>query len=208
MKNLEVPKNWSQLATDILASKYCRRAQVPGTNYENSAKKVVHRISHTIRSYGEKHGYFKSGEEAGIFEAELSHILINQKGAFNSPVWFNVGLFHQYGIKGNGGNYSWDPETNTICETKEMFPENPCYWLCSNALILNDNLSKVAGTNLNGVSLHHSIINEKLMERSEDLGLEVYSWTVDNPEEAKRLIALEVKGITTNRPGWLREQIQ
>ena len=96
---------------------------------------------------------------------------------------------------------------NTICETKEVFPDHSCYWLCSNALILNSNLKKVAGVKLNGVSLHYSIIDKDLMEHAEELGLEVYSWTVDDPEEAKRLIALEVKGITTNRPGWLREKI-
>ncbi len=121
LKNIEVPKTWSQLATDILASKYCRRAGVPETGYEMSARQVVHRIVHTIREYGEEQNYFAATDDADIFEAELSYILINQHGAFNSPVWFNVGLFHQYGIKGNGGNYYWDPDTNTIQETKDSF---------------------------------------------------------------------------------------
>lgn len=96
---------------------------------------------------------------------------------------------------------------NTIRETKELFPDHPCYWLCSHALMLNSNLKKVAGAKLNGVSLHYSIIDKDIMKNTEDMGLEVYSWTVDDPEEAKRLISLKVKGITTNRPGWLREQI-
>ena len=60
LKNLEVPKSWSQLATDILASKYCRRAGVPETEHENSIKQVVHRISNTIRTYGEDNNYFHS----------------------------------------------------------------------------------------------------------------------------------------------------
>jgi ribonucleoside-diphosphate reductase alpha chain len=124
MKNLEVPKNWSQLATDILASKYCRRAGVPETGYEDSIKKVIYRISNTIRSYGEEQKYFQSKEEADIFESELSYILVTQRGAFNSPVWFNVGLHHQYKIKGGGGNYYWDPESNTIKQTKDSF-SNP-----------------------------------------------------------------------------------
>jgi len=124
LKNLEVPKNWSQLATDILASKYCRRAGVPETEYENSLKQVIHRISNTIRTYGEDNNYFHSKNEAEIFESELSEILVSQKGAFNSPVWFNVGLFHQYNIKGDGGNYYWDPESNTIKMTKDSF-SNP-----------------------------------------------------------------------------------
>lgn len=121
LKNLEVPKSWSQLATDILASKYCRRAGVPKTGHEVSAKQVIHRVAHTIRQYGEEQKYFATAEDAETFESELSHILINQHGAFNSPVWFNVGLYHQYGIKGNGGNYYWDPDTNTIRETVDSF---------------------------------------------------------------------------------------
>jgi ribonucleoside-diphosphate reductase alpha chain len=121
LKNLEVPKTWSQLATDILASKYCRRAGVPVTGYETSAKQIIHRIAHTIRGYGETQNYFSSPDDAEAFEAELSYILINQHGAFNSPVWFNVGLFHEYGIKGNGGNYYWDSETNTIKESTDSF---------------------------------------------------------------------------------------
>ena len=124
MKNVEVPKTWSQLATDILASKYCRRAGVPETGNEDSLKKVIHRISNTIRFYGEEQKYFQSKEEADIFESELSNILVTQKGAFNSPVWFNVGLYHQYNIKGDGGNYYWDPESNTIKQTKDAF-SNP-----------------------------------------------------------------------------------
>jgi ribonucleoside-diphosphate reductase alpha chain len=124
LHNIEVPKNWSQLATDILASKYCRRAGVPETGHEDSIKKVIHRISNTIRTYGEDNKYFHSEDEADIFESELSHILVSQKGAFNSPVWFNVGLFHQYNIKGDGGNYYWDPESNTIKMTKDSF-SNP-----------------------------------------------------------------------------------
>ena len=121
LKNLEVPKSWSQLATDILASKYCRRAGVPESGYETSAKMVVNRIAGTIRWFGEQQNYFATKDDAQSFEAELSHILINQKGAFNSPVWFNVGLYHKYGIEGNGGNYFWDPDSNTINETKDSF---------------------------------------------------------------------------------------
>jgi ribonucleoside-diphosphate reductase alpha chain len=124
LKNLEVPKSWSQLATDILASKYCRRAGVPKTGYEVSAKQVIDRVSSTIRTYGEEQNYFASKEDADVFESELAHILIHQHGAFNSPVWFNVGLFHKYGIKGNGGNYYWDPNSNTIKESSDSF-SNP-----------------------------------------------------------------------------------
>jgi ribonucleoside-diphosphate reductase alpha chain len=141
LKNLEVPKSWSQLATDILASKYCRRAGVPETGYETSAKRVVHRVANTIRQYGEEQNYFNSQEDADIFESELSHILINQHGAFNSPVWFNVGLYHQYGIKGNGGNFYWDPDSNTIKEAADSFshPQGSACFINS----VNDDLMSI-----------------------------------------------------------------
>ena len=121
LKNLEVPKSWSQLATDILASKYIRRAGVPETGHETSARQVIYRVANTIRWFGEKQNYFASKNDADTFESELSYILINQHGAFNSPVWFNVGLHHQYGIEGNGGNFYWDPDTNTIKEATDSF---------------------------------------------------------------------------------------
>jgi ribonucleoside-diphosphate reductase alpha chain len=141
LKNIEVPKSWTQLATDILASKYCRRAGVPETGYESSAKQVVHRVASTIRSFGEEQNYFASAEDAETFESELSYILINQNGAFNSPVWFNVGLYHTYNIKGNGGNYYWDPETNTIKESSDSFshPQGSACFINS----VNDDLMSI-----------------------------------------------------------------
>lgn len=95
----------------------------------------------------------------------------------------------------------------TICNTKNVFPEYPCYWLCSNAVLLEATFDKVPPANLEGISLGYAIINESVIEKAGRTGLEVYSWTVDDPAEAKRLIGLGVKGITTNRPGWLKDQI-
>jgi len=95
----------------------------------------------------------------------------------------------------------------TIADTKKMFPGNSCYWLCSNAGLFEKTFEKVSPAGLEGVSLSWSIINENVIRKASDLNLEVYSWTVDDPAEAKRLITLGVKGITTNRPGWLNEQI-
>ncbi|MBI2336783.1 MAG: vitamin B12-dependent ribonucleotide reductase [Deltaproteobacteria bacterium] len=115
MDAAEVPETWSQLATDILVHKYFRKRGVPVTGGENSAKQVCHRIAHAIRQAGEAFGgYFKDEAEAESFEQELKHILISQKGAFNSPVWFNCGLWHEYGIAGSGGNFAWNPETRQI----------------------------------------------------------------------------------------------
>jgi len=114
MHDVEVPKSWTQLATDILASKYFRKAGVPtAEGRETSARQVVHRICHTIRRWAEQHGqYFDSSDDAHAFEDDLSFLLINQVGAFNSPVWFNCGLDHEYGIKGSGGNWAWNFRKN------------------------------------------------------------------------------------------------
>ncbi len=126
MRDVEVPKTWSQLATDILVSKYFRKAGVPGKGHETSAKQVVYRIVHTLRTFGEEHNYFITKEDADAFEAELLHILINQIGAFNSPVWFNVGLYHQYGIKGSGGNYYFDYKTNSVEKAEDSYSHPQC----------------------------------------------------------------------------------
>lgn len=126
MDDVEVPKSWSQLATDIVVSKYFRKAGVPGTGHEVSVKQVVYRIAHSIREAGEKlGGYFKSAEDAQAFEDELLHLLVTQKGAFNSPVWFNCGL-HLYGIEGSGGNWYWDPETDTMKKATDAYSHPQC----------------------------------------------------------------------------------
>lgn len=126
----EVPKEWSQLATDIIVSKYFRKAGVPqpdGTlGSETSAGQVVHRIASSIRWWGETHGYFASREDADSFEAELRHMLITQKGAFNSPVWFNCGHHHAYGIQGSGGNWAWNEETGAVEVVKHNYSRPQC----------------------------------------------------------------------------------
>ena len=126
MDDIEVPKGWSQLATDILVSKYFRKAGVPGVGHETSAKQVVHRIAHTIRTAGEAGHYFLTKEDADVFEAELSDMLITQKCAFNSPVWFNCGLYHEYGIVGSGGNFYFDPETGKVETTTDAYSHPQC----------------------------------------------------------------------------------
>ncbi len=126
MNDIEVPKSWSQLATDIVASKYFRKAGVPGAGYENSVKQLVYRVAHTIRQEGERLGYFDAVKDAEVFEMELTHLLVNQKGAFNSPVWFNCGLYHQYKIQGSGGNYYWNPKSNAIEMTDDAYSHPQC----------------------------------------------------------------------------------
>src|SRR5687767_5610276 len=112
MEGAEVPADWSQLATDIVVSKYFRKAGLYGdkTQGETSVRQVVHRIAHSIRIAGESFGgYFASAEDAETFEHEQVWLMANQYGAFNSPVWFNCGLWHEYRIEGSGGNWTWDP---------------------------------------------------------------------------------------------------
>jgi len=90
-KNVEVPSFWSQTATNIVASKYFRgRLGTPGR--ESSVKQLIGRVAGTIARWGKKGNYFLDEEEAETFESELTHILLHQMAAFNSPVWFNVGV--------------------------------------------------------------------------------------------------------------------
>ncbi|MBL8922780.1 MAG: vitamin B12-dependent ribonucleotide reductase, partial [Myxococcaceae bacterium] len=90
-KNVEVPKSWSMLATNVVASKYFRGS--PGTpERESSVRRLVGRVADTITAWGETGGYFATAEDKAAFHAELTHLLLRQKVAFNSPVWFNVGV--------------------------------------------------------------------------------------------------------------------
>jgi ribonucleoside-diphosphate reductase alpha chain len=129
MDGAEIPSTWSQLATDIVVSKYFRKAGLHGKKElgETTVRQVVHRLAHTIREAGESMGnYFASRKDAESFEAELSFLLVHQYGAFNSPVWFNCGLYHQYGIEGTGGNWAWDEATNAVRETARAYERPQC----------------------------------------------------------------------------------
>ena len=129
MLGAEIPAGWSQLATDIVVSKYFRKAGLYGdkAQSETSVRQVVHRIAHTIRSAGEKMGgYFATKKDADTFEDELTWLLVNQYGAFNSPVWFNCGLYHEYGIEGSGGNWCWSESSDSIQETTNAYEQPQC----------------------------------------------------------------------------------
>ncbi|HEX8959278.1 MAG TPA: vitamin B12-dependent ribonucleotide reductase, partial [Solirubrobacterales bacterium] len=90
-RGVEFPKSWSQNSTNIVAQKYFR-GQLGSEQRERSVKQMIGRVAGTISEWGRKGGYFASAEDADAFEAELTAILLNQKAAFNSPVWFNVGF--------------------------------------------------------------------------------------------------------------------
>ena len=114
-REVEAPVSWSDTAITIAAYKYLRKRGVGGPEGgENSIKQMVHRVARTLRQAGEDLGYFKDKEEADVFEDELSYILLHQRAAFNSPVWFNVGLWHQYQITGHSDNFFFNPATKEI----------------------------------------------------------------------------------------------
>ena len=120
MDDAEVPESWSQLATDIMVSKYFRKAGVPEegskkTGPEKSAKQVIHRLAGCWRHWGETHGYFDSAEDAQAFYDELAYMLVHQIAAPNSPQWFNTGLNWAYGITGPAqGHFVVDAETGEV----------------------------------------------------------------------------------------------
>jgi ribonucleoside-diphosphate reductase alpha chain len=104
-ENVEVPKSWSVLATKVVVSKYFYGEQNTSER-ETSVRQLIHRIARTMADWGVKDGYF-SKADGEIFYDELTWLCLNQYGAFNSPVWFNVGLFPQYGIGKNSGKGNW-----------------------------------------------------------------------------------------------------
>ena len=113
MDNVEVPKQWSQIATDILAQKYFRKAGVPNedgtTGRETTVKQVAHRMAHCWRVWGERYNYFVTPKDAEIFYDELVYSILNQACVPNSPQWFNTGLHEVYGITGKPqGHYYVD----------------------------------------------------------------------------------------------------
>src|SRR3954453_19860821 len=118
-ENIEVPKSWSALATKIAVSKYFYGDIANGTDpykggREMSVRQLIHRVTRTITDWGFEDGYFADREAAEIFYDELTWLCLHQHGAFNSPVWFNVGLWHQYGTgkECGQGSYFYDRTEN------------------------------------------------------------------------------------------------
>ena len=116
----EIPKAWSQLATNVVVSKYFY-GEINTPERENSVRDLVDRVTRTISDWGREDGYFATREDADRFYDELSALCLNQYGSFNSPVWFNVGLFHQLGIKGAANNWRWDEETRSIVKATNAY---------------------------------------------------------------------------------------
>ncbi len=148
MTNVEVPKHWSQIATDILAQKYFRKAGVPqadGTlGRETSIKEVAHRLAHCWRTWGENYGYFATKNDAQVFYDELVYSILMQSCAPNSPQWFNTGLYNSYGINGKAqGHYYVDPKTGKLERSKNAY-ERPQPHACF-ILSVDDDLVNEGG---------------------------------------------------------------
>ena len=148
MNHVEVPNSWSQVATDILAQKYFRKAGVPqkdgSTGSETSIKQVAHRLADCWKQWGEKYGYFASSKDAQIFYDELVYMIIGQYAAPNSPQWFNTGLFTAYGISGKPqGHYYVDPDSGKLKKSTSAY-ERPQPHACF-ILSVDDDLVNPGG---------------------------------------------------------------
>jgi len=140
-ENVEVPKSWSLLATKVVVSKYFYGEQHTPER-ETSVRQLIHRICRTITDWGVKDGYF-SKADGEVFFDELTWLCVNQYGAFNSPVWFNVGLYHQYGIGKNSdkGNWVYNSKTGHAerASTQYEYPQTSACFIQS----VEDNMESI-----------------------------------------------------------------
>ncbi len=140
-ENVEVPKSWSVLATKVVVSKYFYGEQHTSER-ETSVKQLIHRVTRTIADWGIADGYF-SKADGEIFFEELTWLCVNQYGAFNSPVWFNVGLYHQYGVgkKSGKGNWFYNRKTKVAerASTQYEYPQGSACFIQS----VQDNMEDI-----------------------------------------------------------------
>jgi ribonucleoside-diphosphate reductase alpha chain len=138
MDDVEIPSTWSQVATDIMVSKYFRKAGVPQVDAEGnvvkdengdvvlgsetSSRQVFDRLAETWRHWGETTGYFATKDDAQAFEDELKYMLATQMAAPNSPQWFNTGLNHKYDLTGPAQGFWYvDPKTGELVEADDSY---------------------------------------------------------------------------------------
>jgi ribonucleoside-diphosphate reductase alpha chain len=139
--NVEVPKSWSFLATKVVVSKYFYGEQNTKER-ETSVRQLMHRVCRTIADWGVKDGYFDKAD-GEIFYDELVWLCVNQYGAFNSPVWFNVGLYHQYGVgrASSRGNWHYNHRTQSAerAATQYEYPQGSACFIQS----VDDNMESI-----------------------------------------------------------------
>ncbi|HEV2382976.1 MAG TPA: vitamin B12-dependent ribonucleotide reductase [Terriglobia bacterium] len=137
---VEVPKDWSMTATNIVASKYFH-GKLNTADRESSVRHLVSRVADTIADWGAEGGYFRSAEDTAAFHDELVHLLVHQKAAFNSPVWFNCGLWHKYHRSSPASGWFWDPATGGIKKETEAYRHPQCSACFINSI--QDNLDSI-----------------------------------------------------------------
>jgi len=138
-KDVEVPSDWSVTATNIVASKYLH-GQLGTPERETGVRQLVSRVAETIRDWGKKDGYFASDEDAAVFHDDLAHLLIQQKAAFNSPVWFNVGC-DRLEPNSDAQNWHWNAHTCAIEFSVTGYRKPQCSACFINAV--NDSLDSI-----------------------------------------------------------------
>jgi ribonucleoside-diphosphate reductase alpha chain len=138
-KAVEVPTDWSVTATNIVASKYLH-GQVGTPEREKGVRDLISRVAESIRDWGKRDGYFASDADADIFFAELTHLLVNQKCAFNSPVWFNVGC-DRLEPNSDAQNWHWDSALGKVAFSVTGYSKPQCSACFINSV--NDSLDSI-----------------------------------------------------------------
>src|SRR5208282_6243535 len=138
-KDVEVPVDWSMTATNIVASKYLH-GHLGTPQRETGVRQLVGRVAETIRDWGKAGGYFASDADAGIFHDELAHMLLTQKVAFNSPVWFNVGC-DRLEPESDGQNWHWDAVSGGVKYSATGYKNPQCSACFINAV--DDSLDSI-----------------------------------------------------------------
>jgi ribonucleoside-diphosphate reductase alpha chain len=138
-KNVEVPADWSMTATNIVASKYLH-GQVGTPERESGVRALITRVAESIRDWGIAGGYFATPADAGTFYAELAHLLLNQKVAFNSPVWFNVGC-DRLEPNSDAQNWHWDATRGQVEFSVTGYSKPQCSACFINSV--NDSLDSI-----------------------------------------------------------------
>ena len=120
-RDVEVPKNWSQTATNIVTSKYFH-GKVGSPERERSVAQLVHRVVDTIADWGIRGNYFRTAEDAANFRDELAHLMLTQKASFNSPVWFNVGVRNEQ----RGYGWYYDEDVQAVVQVEKAADRPQC----------------------------------------------------------------------------------
>jgi len=139
-RHVEVPSDWSQTATNIVASKYFH-GKLGTPERESSVRQLISRVADTIAQWGVEGSYFRTEEDAKNFHDELVHLLVRQKASFNSPVWFNCGLWHKYHRNSQGSGWYWDAATGGVKKETEAYRHPQCSACFINSV--QDNLDSI-----------------------------------------------------------------